>query len=149
MRVVGRWVKSAMGKLLAADVGGELADLRVGELEEAFEEAEFVEDFEGGGVDGVAAEVAEEVLVLFEDGDVDAGAGEQEAEHHAGGASADDAEGGGGGLLLRGGRGAHGGMRLAEGEGFGCGRGCSQMLGLRVAADGPGGCIVGLRPMMS
>ena len=53
-----------------------------------------MEELEGGGVDGVAAEVAEEVGVLFEDGDVDAGAGEEEAEHDAGGAAADDAAGG-------------------------------------------------------
>jgi hypothetical protein len=38
-----------------------------------------VEEFEGGGMDGVAAEVAKEVGVLFEDGDRDAGAGEEEA----------------------------------------------------------------------
>ena len=42
-------------------------------VEEFVEEAEFVEEFERGGVDGVAAEVAEEVLVFFEDGDGDAG----------------------------------------------------------------------------
>ena len=55
-------------------------------------------------MDGVAAEVAEEVFVFFEHGDVDAGAGEEEAEHDAGRASADDAGGGGEGVLLRGGR---------------------------------------------
>ena len=45
-------------------------------------------------MDGVAAEVAEEVLVFFEDGDGDTLAGEEETEHDAGGASADDAAGG-------------------------------------------------------
>ena len=45
-------------------------------------------------MDGVAAEVAEEIFVLFEDGDVDALAGEEERKHHACGASADDATGG-------------------------------------------------------
>ncbi len=44
----------------------------MGEREEGVEDAELVEELEGGRVDGVAAEVAEEVLVLFEDGDVDA-----------------------------------------------------------------------------
>ena len=83
------------GELLAAYVGGELVDLGVGEGEEFVEEAQLVEDFEGGGVDGVAAKVAEEVFVFFEDGDGDAGAGEEEAEHDAGRASADDADGGG------------------------------------------------------
>ena len=50
-----------------------------------------MEELECGGVDGVAAEVAEEVFVFFEDSDVDALAGEEETEHHAGGTSANDA----------------------------------------------------------
>jgi hypothetical protein len=79
---------------LAADDGGEASDLRVRECEEFFKEAELVEEFEGGGVDGVAAEVAKEVFVFFEDGDGDTGSGEEEAEHDAGWASADDAAGG-------------------------------------------------------
>ncbi len=53
-----------------------------------------MEELEGGGVNGVAAEVAEEVYVFFEDGDFDAGTGEEEAEHDSGGAAADDAAGG-------------------------------------------------------
>ncbi len=64
------------------------------EFEEGLEEAELVHDAEGGGVDGVAAEVAVEVAVLFADDDVDALAGEEEGEDDAGGASADDADGG-------------------------------------------------------
>ncbi len=47
----------------------------MGQGEEFFEEAEFVEEFEGGRMDGVAAEVAEEVFVFFEDGDGYAAAG--------------------------------------------------------------------------
>ena len=47
--------------------------------EEFFEEAELVQQFKGGGMDGVAAEVAEEVIVLFEDGDCDPAASEEEA----------------------------------------------------------------------
>ena len=66
----------------------------MGESEEGLEEAELVEKFESGGMDGVAAEVAEEVFVLFEDSDVDALAGEEEAEHHASWASPDDAASG-------------------------------------------------------
>jgi len=45
-------------------------------------------------MDGVAAEVSEEVFVLFEHGDVVAVAGEEIGEHHASGASAYDAAGG-------------------------------------------------------
>jgi hypothetical protein len=40
-------------------------------------------------VDSVSAEVTEEIGVFFEDEDFDAGAGEEEPEHHAGGAAAD------------------------------------------------------------
>src|SRR5258708_20946909 len=78
----------------AADGEAEGGELLVGEVEEGFEEAELVHELEGGGVDCVAAEVAEEVFVLFEDGDIDAGAGEEEAEHHACRASAYNATGG-------------------------------------------------------
>jgi len=66
----------------------------VRKLEEGVEKAELLHDAEGGGVNGVTAEVAIEVSMLFEDGDVDAGAGEEEGKDDAGGASADDASGG-------------------------------------------------------
>ena len=89
MGEVGRW-----GSVWPPMTHGEAGDLLVRECEELVEEAELVEELERGGMDGVAAEVAEEVFVLFEHGDVDAGAGEEEAEHDAGGASADDAAGG-------------------------------------------------------
>src|SRR5271166_2299684 len=42
---------------------------------------------------GVAAKVAIEVLVLFEDGDVHTGAGQQITEHHTGGSSSDNTAG--------------------------------------------------------
>jgi hypothetical protein len=45
-------------------------------------------------VNGVTAEIAEKIGVFFEDQDFDAGAGEKEAEHHAGGAASGDAAGG-------------------------------------------------------
>ena len=48
-------------------------------------------------MDGVAAKVAEEVRVFFEEGDGDALARQKETEHDACGASADDAAGGFGG----------------------------------------------------
>ena len=81
-------------ELATADGDGHSADLGVRELEEAVQKAEFVEELKGGGMDGVAAKVAEEVGVFFKDGDGDAGAGEEVAEHDAGGTSADDADGG-------------------------------------------------------
>jgi hypothetical protein len=42
-------------------------------------------------VHGVAAEIAEEVGVLFQHHDIDAGTSEQIAEHHAGGPATNDA----------------------------------------------------------
>ena len=59
-------------------------------LQEAFEQPELVEDLHRRGMDGVAAEIAEEVGVLFEDADLAAGAGEQQAGHHSRGPAADD-----------------------------------------------------------
>ena len=46
-------------------------------------------------MDGVAAEIAQEVGVLLEHDDVDAGTGQQKAEHHARGPAAGDAAPGG------------------------------------------------------
>ena len=61
-------------------------------------------------MDGVAAEVAEEVFVFFEDSDGDALAGEKKAEHDACWASADNAAGGGERVV----RWTHGGLRVAS-----------------------------------
>ena len=41
--------------------------LGVRQLQKALGESEFFENFKGGGVDRIAAEIAEEVSVLFED----------------------------------------------------------------------------------
>ena len=59
-------------------------------LEEPLEHAELVEDLHGRGVDGVAAEIAEEVGVLFEHLHAAAGPGEQQPGHDSGGPAADD-----------------------------------------------------------
>ena len=76
------------------DDGADFTELLVGDAEEIVEEAEFVDELEGGGVDGVATEVAEEVGVFFEDEGFDAGAGEEEGQDHACGAAAGDECGG-------------------------------------------------------
>src|ERR1700678_558904 len=55
--------------------------LLVGELQEVLEQTQFREDRERGGMHGVAAEIAEEIVVLFEDRDRDALAGEEVTEH--------------------------------------------------------------------
>jgi hypothetical protein len=76
------------------DLEVEPRDLLVGHAQELVEEAELVHQLEGRGMDGVAAEIAEEVGVLLEHHHLDPGAGEQEAEHHSRRAAAGDAAGG-------------------------------------------------------
>ena len=65
-------------------------DLVVRPLQEALEHPELVEDLHRRRVDRVAAEIAEEVGVLFEHPHVAAGAREQQAGHHPAGPAADD-----------------------------------------------------------
>jgi hypothetical protein len=50
-----------------------------------------VHHLERGGVDRVAAEVAQEVAVLLQDDDINAHTSEKEAEHYAGWPSTGDA----------------------------------------------------------
>ena len=83
---------------LVADQTRKLTHLLMRAFEEGVENAELVHDFERGGMDGVAAKVAQEIGVLLQHHDVDAGAGQQETEHHAGWAAAGDGAGGGNGL---------------------------------------------------
>ena len=68
-----------------------LAQFLVRPGEKTTEQAQFVERGEGRGVHGVAAEVAQEIGVLFQYDDVNAGPREQIAEHHAGRSAAHDA----------------------------------------------------------
>ncbi len=88
---VGRQMRE-IGDLhqLIADLRAELADLLMGPLEEFFDEAELIHQLERRGVNGVAPEVAEEVLVLLQHDHVDPGPRQEKAEHDAGGAAAGD-----------------------------------------------------------
>src|SRR5271154_3999395 len=76
---------------LASHNGSDSIDPRVANFEELVEQAELIHQLQRGGVDGVTAEIAKEVLVLFKYGDGESGAGEQQPEHHAGRPSSDDA----------------------------------------------------------
>jgi hypothetical protein len=69
--------------------GAHRGELLVRDFQEIFEESEFAQEFERGGMDSVAAEVAEKVLVFLEYGDVDTRASEEIAQHHASGATPD------------------------------------------------------------
>ena len=79
------------GVFPVAEERAELGRLLVRQLEELVEQAKLAHHFERRGMDGVAAEIAQEVGVLFEDDDVDARAREQEAEHQPARTAADDA----------------------------------------------------------
>jgi hypothetical protein len=57
---------------------------------EPLSETQLVEQFQRRGVDGVAAEVAQEVRMLLQHRDLSARSGEQEPQHHAGGSATDD-----------------------------------------------------------
>src|SRR5207248_7075788 len=75
----------------AGDLAGDLPHLLVRPGEKALEQPELADYFERRRVDGVAAEIAQEVGMFFEHDHVDAGARQQKAEHHAGGPAAGDA----------------------------------------------------------
>ena len=60
-------------------------------LEKFIEQPEFVHQLQRRRMDGVAAKIAQEIGVLFQHDDVDAGARQQKAEHHAGRSAAGDA----------------------------------------------------------
>ena len=76
------------GHALVADLTRERAHLLMRALQEIVENAELVHDLERRGMNGVAAEIAQKIGVLLQHHDVDAGAGQQEAQHHAGGTAA-------------------------------------------------------------
>src|SRR5262245_13023572 len=82
------------GDDLLADLPGELSDFLMRALEEFVEKAEFIHELERGGMNSVAAKIAEEIAMLFEDDCVDACAGEEEPEHHTGGSSSGNAAAG-------------------------------------------------------
>ncbi len=71
-------------------VEGHLADLAMRQGGEPLREAEVVEEPQGRRMNGVASEVATEIGVLFQHGDVYPGTGQQQPQHHSGGTAADD-----------------------------------------------------------
>ena len=81
-----------------SDQATELADPVVRLLEELVEQPQFVHQLEGRGVNRIATKIAQEIRVFFEHDDVDAGARQQEAEHHPGRAASGYAASGGEGF---------------------------------------------------
>ena len=78
-------------KLESSDDAAYGIELLVRQFQKVFEESEFVQKLECRGMNGVATEVTEEVLVFLEHRDGDSGAREQIAKHHPGRAAADHA----------------------------------------------------------
>ncbi len=95
LQVVGSPVKSASVIMVSPIWPPRLTDLVVGLLQEFVEQAQLAHQLEGGRVDRVAAEIAQEIAVLLQHDDIDAGARQQEAEHHPGRPAAGDAALGG------------------------------------------------------
>jgi hypothetical protein len=69
----------------------DIAKLVVRKLQEFVEEAKLVHHFERGGVDGIAAKIAQKIGMLLEDQDFNARAREKVRQDHSGRPSAGDA----------------------------------------------------------
>jgi hypothetical protein len=67
-----------------AELERQMVGLLMRHLQQRIKDAELVHQLEGRGVDGVAAEIAEEVGVFFQYHDIDAGACQQQSRHHPG-----------------------------------------------------------------
>src|ERR1700730_11659474 len=67
----------------------------VRQLKELIQQADLEHPLHGGRMSAVAAKIAQEIAMLFDDGDVDAGAREQETQHEPARPAANDATTGG------------------------------------------------------
>ncbi len=74
-----------------ANLPSEGANLLVRQLQELFENAELVEDFQRRRVNGVAAKIPEKIRVLLEHRDADTRTCEQKPKHHPGGSATNNA----------------------------------------------------------
>ena len=95
-----------------ADPALELAHLLVRPREELLEQAELIHHLQRRRMNGVAAKVAQEIAVLLEHHDLDAGARQEQAEHHPGRPAAGNGAGGLNGRRHRG----NVGRRMANGD---------------------------------
>ncbi len=79
---------------IIADLRADLAHFRMRQFEEIVDQAELIHELERRRMDGVAAEIAQEIAMLLQHHDRNAGPRQQKAKHHSGGAAAGDAAGG-------------------------------------------------------
>jgi hypothetical protein len=68
----------------------DLGRLCMGACEEFIQKTQLVDQFQGRGVDGVAAEVAQEIGVFLQDEYLDARSRQQKTQHHSRRPTADD-----------------------------------------------------------
>src|ERR1700745_3115975 len=64
------------------DYAGDGGELLVRAAQEIFKYSKLIDQFKGGGVNGIASEITKEIGVFFEHLNIDTGAGEQEAQNH-------------------------------------------------------------------
>ncbi len=77
--------------VFGADLRRQRFDFLMRQLQELIDQAQFEHQLERRRMNRVAAEIAEEIGVLLQHHDLNAGARQQKSEHHAGGAAAGDA----------------------------------------------------------
>src|ERR1700682_3423409 len=75
----GQGAELRHGERESAEFCLERAGFLVRECQELGQQAELMDELERRGVDGVAAEIAQEIGVLLQHGDIDAGPRQQEA----------------------------------------------------------------------
>src|SRR5260370_40246293 len=76
---------------LVCDLRPEHPDLLMRALQELVEQPQLVHDLQGRRVDRIAAEIPQEIGMLFENQNRDPGSGKKEAEHHTRRSAARDA----------------------------------------------------------
>ncbi len=74
-----------------AELAREVREPVMRQLQKVVEQAKLVHHVQGGGVNRVAAKIAQKVAMLFQDDNAHAGARQQEAQHHTRRAAAGDA----------------------------------------------------------
>src|SRR4051812_49366154 len=86
---------------LIAEVPRKFAQFLVRLLQEFFQQAQLVHQFQRGWMDGIAAKIAKEVLVFFQYQHIDASPGQKKSEHDSSRTAADNAAVGAFGLNAR------------------------------------------------
>jgi len=94
LQCAGTWEKIREPDWHASDYAGKLLQLLMRAFEEFVEQTKLVDDLQRGGVHRVAAEIAQEIGMLFQHDHIHAGAREEEPQHHACRTAAYDAAGG-------------------------------------------------------